>query len=80
MYTIKKGVPTSTKTRSSKYPFSLMKKDTFFEVPPTDKNAVRNSSGGCAVASSAHSYAKRHNVKFETQRQPNGAMRIYRVV
>jgi hypothetical protein len=79
MFAIRKGVPSPKKTRAnSKYPFAKLKVGTFFEVPANHPSAIRNSRGGCAVQSSAASYARRHNVNLVTQRQSDDSMRVFR--
>lgn len=77
-YAIKKGRPSDlNNTRKTKYGFEKMKPDTYIDIPAGDPNGERNSSGGCAAASAAASYGKRHNKKFKTSRLPSGTFRIF---
>lgn len=79
MFQVKRGAPPSDRNRRSKYPFAQMETGTYFEVPAGLPEATPDSRGQAPAQRAAHSYARRHNVKFVTRCLDSGNVRVYRV-
>ena len=78
-FEIKKGRPNKrSDVRSSKYPWPKMVPGTYIEVPAKLID-VRKGKKYCSVVSSALSFGRRHGMKFVSQQQDSGAIRIFRV-
>ena len=72
-------VPSREYTVKTKYPFPQMAPGQAFTVPADHHAAERNSSGGCSIASSAHSWGYRNGSKFATRRNTDDSVTVYRV-
>lgn len=75
----KAKVPTKRNTVKSKYPFAQMRPGTAFTVPGDHYAAERNWSGGCAIVSAAYNWQRKHGGKFQSRRNPDDSVTIYRV-
>ena len=61
------------------YPFPQMKPGQAFNVPADHPAARRNYSGGCTIASAAHSWGHKHGEKYATRRNTDDSVTVYRV-
>lgn len=78
-FKVKKGVPSEDRV-NAKYPFGKMDVGTFFEVPAGHPAAkINKTTRACPVQHAAHSYARLKGLKFRTERQEDGSVRVYRV-
>jgi hypothetical protein len=78
MYEIKRGTPAMARKTNTKYPFHLLEKKSFFEIPAADPGAKLNKNLAPKVGGSAYSYAKRHGLTFAVRRLDNGNIRVFR--
>jgi len=78
-FEIKKGRPKQKSAfRKSKYPWSRMPVGTYIEVP-AKLVTVTKGRRYCSLVSGATSFGRRHGMKFVSQSQDSGAIRIFRV-
>ena len=78
-FEIKKGRPKKkNSTGRSKYPWPDMPVGTYIEVP-AKLITVTKGKRYCSLVSGALSFGRRHGMKFVSQSQDSGAIRIFRV-
>jgi|TARA_B110000503_G_scaffold94862_1_gene142826 hypothetical protein len=75
----KAELPTKRNTIKSKYPFPQMKPGTAFTVPGGHYSAQRNLWGGCAIVSAMSGWQTRHGGKWQSRRNTDDSITIYRV-
>ncbi len=75
----KAKVPSRAYTVKSKYPFPQMKPGTAFTVPADHEAAERNLHGGCNIQSAASNWQRRHGGKYQTRRNTDDSITVYRI-
>ena len=75
----KATIPSKRNTIKSKYPFPQMKPGMAFTVPADHEAAERNYHGGCNIVSAASNFQRRHGGKYQSRRNTDDSVTIYRI-